>query len=196
MKKLEQIGLADVQPGGARVKNKEDASLEVIGHLLAQDHLPDEGLIDQILVVMSGLIAIAAFLVTTQGSDEIIEELRDLVNPLKNGKLTKESHIVARLELISRFVQASGNLPLQIIGRALFQEMAPNLTKLLPHVKVDPKAYRPIAEQLDHGLKSRNTNVVTEAFKQLYEINRDNMMNAFSAARIQMQNENKENLTK
>ena len=91
MKKLEQIGLADVQPGGARVKNKEDASLEVIGHLLAQDHLPDEGLIDQILVVMSGLIAIAAFLVTTQGSDEIIEELRDLVNPLKNGKLTKES---------------------------------------------------------------------------------------------------------
>ena len=33
MKKLEQIGLADVQPGGARVKNKEEASLEVIGQI-------------------------------------------------------------------------------------------------------------------------------------------------------------------
>ena len=187
MKKLEQIGLADVQPGG---------SLEVIGHLLAQDDLPDESLIDQILIVMSGLIAIAAFLVTTQGSDETITELRDLVKPLKNKKLNRESHTVARLELISRFVQASGNLPLQIIGRALFQEMAPNLTKLLPHVKVDPKAYGPIAEQLDHGLESRNTDSVTAAFKQLYEINRDNMMNAFSEARIQIQNENKEALTK
>ena len=74
--------------------------------------------------------------------------------------------------------------------------MAPNLTKLLPHVKVDPKAYGPIAEQLDHGLESRNTDSVTAAFKQLYEINRDNMMNAFSEARIQIQNENKEALTK
>jgi DNA-binding FadR family transcriptional regulator len=196
MKKLEQIGLATVQPGGARVRNKEEASLEVIGHLLAQDNLPDESLVDQILVVMSGLIAIAAFLVTTQGSKETINELRELVKPLKNKKLSRESHTVARLELISRFVQASGNLPLQIIGRALFQEMAPNLSKLLPHVKVNPQAYGPIAEQLDNGLESRNTDAVTAAFKQLYEINKDNMMNAFSEARLQIQNETKEALIK
>ena len=73
--------------------------------------------------------------------------------------------------------------------------MAPNLTKLLPHVKVDPKTYGPIAEQLDHGLESKPDSV-TAAFKQLYEINRDNMMNAFVEARVQIQNENKEALTK
>ena len=46
MKKLEQIGLAEVQPGGARVKKTEDASLDVIGHMLAQGDLPDPTLVN------------------------------------------------------------------------------------------------------------------------------------------------------
>ena len=33
MKKLEQMGLADVQPGGARVRQTEEASLDVIGRV-------------------------------------------------------------------------------------------------------------------------------------------------------------------
>ena len=66
----------------------------------------------------------------------------------------------------------------------------------MPHVKVEPKAYGPIAEQLEIGLESRNSDAVTAAFKQLYEINKDNMMNAFSEARLQIQNETKEALIK
>ena len=192
MKKLEQIGLADVQAGGARVKDKEEASLDVIGHLLAKDELPDEKLIEQILLVMTGLIAIAAVQVTSQGSKETINDLRALVEPLKSQKMTKESHTIARLELINNFVQASGNLPLQLIGRALFQQMAPNLTKLLPHVAFDPNAFSPIADQLDSGLKTKDADTVTSAFTQLYEINRENMMNAFSQARTELELENKE----
>ena len=192
MKKLEQIGLADVQAGGARVKDKEEASLDVIGHLLAKDTLPDESLIDQILLVMSGLIAIAAIQVTSQGSEKTISDLRALVKPLKSQKMSKESHTIARLELINNFVQASGNLPLQLIGRALFQQMAPNLTKLLPHVALDPKSFAPIANQLDSGLEARDPDKVTSAFKQLYDMNRESMMNAFSQARKELELENNE----
>jgi len=192
MKKLEQIGLADVQAGGARVKDKEEASLDVIGHLLAKDTLPDESLIDQILLVMSGLIAIAAIQVTSQGSEKTISDLRALVKPLKSQKMSKESHTIARLELINNFVQASGNLPLQLIGRALFQQMAPNLTKLLPHVAIDPKSFAPIASQLDSGLESKDPDKVTSAFKQLYDMNRESMMNAFSQARKELELENNE----
>ena len=192
MKKLEQIGLADVQPGGARVRDKEEASLDVIGHILAKDELPDENLIEQILLVMTGLIAIAAVQVTSHGSEETINDLRALVEPLKSKELSKESHTIARIELINHFVQASGNLPLQLIGRALFQQMAPNLSKLLPHVTFDPSAFSPIADQLDSGLKTRNADTVTSAFTRLYEINRENMMNAFSEARNQLELKNKE----
>ena len=192
MKKLEQIGLADVQPGGARVRDKEEASLDVIGHILAKDELPDENLIEQILLVMTGLIAIAAVQVTSHGSEETINDLRALVEPLKNKELSKESNTIARIELVNHFVQASGNLPLQLIGRALFQQMAPNLSKLLPHINFDPGTFSPIADQLDSGLKTRNADTVTSAFTQLYEINRENMINAFSEARSQLKLKNKE----
>ena len=48
MAKVAQLGLAQVQPGGARVCAKESASLDIIGHLLAQSELPDPLLLDQI----------------------------------------------------------------------------------------------------------------------------------------------------
>ena len=41
MAKLVQLGLVEVHPGGARVRERELASLDVIGYLLAQRDLPD-----------------------------------------------------------------------------------------------------------------------------------------------------------
>ena len=49
MKTLQQIGLADIQPGGARVKQRNQASLDVIGHILNRGELPDREVVDQIL---------------------------------------------------------------------------------------------------------------------------------------------------
>jgi len=60
MKKLEQLGLANIQQGGARVAPLQEASLDVIGHLLALGDLPDEGLVDEIMQVMTALITLAA----------------------------------------------------------------------------------------------------------------------------------------
>ena len=48
MKTLQQIGLADIQPGGARVKQRNQASLDVIGHILNRGELPDREVVDQI----------------------------------------------------------------------------------------------------------------------------------------------------
>jgi DNA-binding FadR family transcriptional regulator len=41
MKILEQLGIAQIQPGGARVAPLEEASLDVIGHLLALGDVPN-----------------------------------------------------------------------------------------------------------------------------------------------------------
>jgi DNA-binding FadR family transcriptional regulator len=176
------------------VRDTEEASLDVIGHLLAKDNLPDEGLVDQILLVMTGLVAIAALQVTSQGSEETINKLRSLVKPLKNKKLNKEAHTIARLELINRFVQSSDNLPLQLIGRALFQQLAPNLSNVLPYAAPNPSSFAPIADQLDAGLESRDPDAVTSAFKALYELNKDGMVKAFTEARKRLaQSNNKAN---
>ena len=60
MAKVAQLGLVDVLPGGARVRERELASLDVIGYLLRQQELPDPSLVDQILVVINNLVSVAA----------------------------------------------------------------------------------------------------------------------------------------
>jgi len=48
-KRLEQLGVATIQPGGARVAPLEDASLDIVEHLLALDDPPDPEILDQAL---------------------------------------------------------------------------------------------------------------------------------------------------
>ena len=92
MKKLEQIGLAQVQPGGARVRPTDEASLDVIGHLLTQGKLPDATLVDQIMVVLNSLISVAALQTLELASDEEINEIRKLARPLIDEDLDPVSY--------------------------------------------------------------------------------------------------------
>ena len=46
LKRLEQLGIADVQPGGARVVAVHEASLDVVGHLLDLESPPQPELVE------------------------------------------------------------------------------------------------------------------------------------------------------
>ena len=89
MAKVAQLGLADVLPGGARVRERELASLDVIGYLLAQQELPDPSLVDQILVVINNLVSVAATQVLENASDETIKSIRALLAPLMKKTLQR-----------------------------------------------------------------------------------------------------------
>ena len=76
IKKLEQLGLADVQPGGARVMAVEDASLEVLGHLMTLNDIPDVELVEQMMEVMGSLMRLAARRVVDNADDDEIAHAR------------------------------------------------------------------------------------------------------------------------
>ena len=82
MAKLVQLGLVEVHPGGARVRERELASLDVIGYLLAQSDLPDPVLVDQILLVMNSMVSLAAMQVLENANDSTINEIRAFKRPL------------------------------------------------------------------------------------------------------------------
>lgn len=183
MKKLEQIGLAEVQPGGARVKGTDEASLDVIGHLLAQGSLPDATLVDQILVVISSLVSVAAQQTLELATSEEIEHIRTLVRPLMDENLDQEAHTLARFELMESIMIASRNLPLRLIARTLFEQVAPNMTELHPYATIDAKAYQVFARQLDQALAGRDPDGLRTTFAAFSDLNRETMMRAFDAAR-------------
>jgi DNA-binding FadR family transcriptional regulator len=182
MKKLEQIGLAVVQPGGARVKDRGEASLDVMGHLLAQGPIPDATLLDQTMLVINSLVGLAAEQSLDIASDEEIEQIRNLVTPLMAGNLDREAHTLARFELMQAIMQASRNLPVQLISHSLFDQLAPNLSTLHPYAHFDAQAYSAFATQLDEALKQRDKEALRVTFAAFSDLNRETMMRAIAAA--------------
>jgi GntR family transcriptional repressor for pyruvate dehydrogenase complex len=183
MKKLEQIGLADVQPGGARVKDRDEASLDVIGHILAQGALPDATLVDQSMVVLNSLITMAAEQSLELASDEEIADIRAYVRPLMQDNLSQEQHTLAHFELMQSIMLASRNLPLRLIARTLMDQITPNMTELHAYATVDRDAYSIFARQLDAALEQRDLAAIRATFAAFLNLNREAMMRAFEAAR-------------
>ena len=182
MKKLEQIGLADVQPGGARVKDQGEASLDVIGHMLAEGDLPDATLVDQMMVVINNLLSDAAEQSLEVASDAEIEHIRTLVTPLMQDNLDEEAHTLARFELMQSFMLASRNLPLRLIARTLFEQMLPNMEALHPYTKFDGDAYQASAVRLDDALRLRDQEALRVTFTAFSNLNRETVMRAIAAA--------------
>ena len=186
MKRLEQLGLASIQPGGARVNPIQQASLDVVGSLLSQGDLPDEVLVDQVLTVISSLTALAAEGAVTQGTDQQIEHIRSLLAPLTESNLDEEEHQATRFELMQAIMLTSGNLICQLIARTLFEQFAPAMEPLRPYAQgqLDVDAYAAYARQLDAALAERDIPAVRATFEAFSNLNRSTVMQMFETARL------------
>lgn len=182
MKKLEQLGIACIQPGGARVAPLNEASLDVIGHLMAIGEVPDEDLVDQILVVMQHLITLAAESAVRRATDAEIDTIRERVQALArpDGNVLATE---ARFELMSAIMAASGNLVCQLIARALLAQFAPRIALLEGRIPVDMAAHRRYAERLDAALADRDADAVRVIFRNWSDFNRDAARRAFATLR-------------
>jgi DNA-binding FadR family transcriptional regulator len=182
MAKVAQLGLADVLPGGARVRARELASLDVIGHLLAQQELPDPLLVDQILVVINNLISVAATQVLENATDENVKTIRRLLEPLIREDSSNDAHGEARFALMKNIMLASNNLPLQLIARTLLEQFAPNIKAISCYALPDRARYALYARQLDIALTRRDLKVLRSTFDAFTELNRETMARAFLLA--------------
>ncbi len=183
MKKLEQLGIASVQPGGARVAPVHEASLDVIGHLLELGDLPDADLVDQILQVMRCLMTLAAESAVERASDDELLAIRRRVHSLIQEPHDRTTHVEARFELMRAIMEASGNLVCRLIARSLLVQFAPRMASLDQFVDLTVDAHRALARRLDAALAARDVNAVREIFEALSNHSRDAARQAFAAIR-------------
>jgi len=179
MKKLEQLGIAQIQPGGARVAPIEEASLDIISHFLALGEVPDRQLVEQILDVITSLIQTAAVSAVARADDDELEALRGLARRLYTEELDKEAHREAHMVLMSGMMRASGNLVIQLIARSLLMQLIPQLTELKEYGHMNPADDRSLARALDEAMGARNLDAVRHTLAELAEINRAQMKITF-----------------
>ncbi len=184
MKTLEQLGIVDIQPGGARVVPLTEASLDVVGHMLLIGEVPDVKLVGQVLEVITSLIRLATESTFSNATDEEIEGIRNLVKPLYLESLSGQAHLEARASLMNAIMEASGNLVCRIIARSLREQLA-NMTLLegFIQIKVEPhvERFRSYARQLDQALAARDREAVRTIFEAFSELNHESFMQAFVA---------------
>ena len=188
MTKLAQLGIADIQPGGARVAPIAEASLDIIGCILASTDVPDANLIDQIFEVVDLLFGMAADRVIERATDAQIDEIRALVQVLCDGPLDREAHAQARFEMMHAFMATSENLVCRLIAKSLFAQIAPRRATLDQYFEFDVAAFTVFVRQLDQALASRDRDAVRAIFDGITKLHRETMMRAIEAASQNSQN--------
>jgi DNA-binding FadR family transcriptional regulator len=171
IKKLEQLGLAEVQPGGARVRPLQDANLDVIGPLLNLQEIPDPDLVEQLLEAMGALMHVATSRALERASDAELDYARELLRRTLKTDMSDDQVAQARMELGQYFMTLSGNLVLRLIGNSLRVQIMGHAQKhpsILPMERSDDTS---LQQDLDDALAARDTLTVDRIVVELMEAN-------------------------
>lgn len=180
VKKLEQLGIAAVHPGGARVVPIEEATLEVIGPLLNLNPTPDLALLDQITEVMGAMMVVAARDAVERASDEEIAEARAIIRRLRSPGDDEADRIQARMELGRFFMTVSQNLVLRLIANSLRMQFSSGITEPA-RAASRPSGYEALMDQLDEALTAKDPHAAGECMQSLFNLMREHMLNTLRA---------------
>lgn len=175
MKKVAQLGLASIQPGGARVEPIEHASLDIIGFMLQRTPTPDPALVIDILEAVNSLVQIAADRVIRNASTEEMNSIRALIQPLVNEQLDEAAHTVARMELFRAIMVTSGQIICQLVAKALFEQLIPSFADINRPANFDSRAFAELIQDLDDALLHRDRDAARIAFNALDALNRSSI---------------------
>ena len=168
LKQLEQLGIADVQPGGTRVAPIEHASLDVVGHLLDLRDPPDPELVDQILEVAGALLCATARIAVEHADSAQLTRARALTGRLQQPDLGPEDRFDLLRELAQVRRGASHNLVLDLVHRGLRTQFLERFRSAEWRPDPDPAQLQLTAKELGRALDERDSAGASEALHGLW----------------------------
>lgn len=152
LKRLEQLGVAEIHPGGARVSPIEEASLDVVEHLINLEDPPNPQIVDQLLEVMSGLFSTAARLCAERATDQQRVEIREVLASAKL-EVSNPERIALMHHLVDLFVEASDNLVLKLVRRGVktdfIEQLEARHPNLIPPFSPSEATFNKLADAID-----------------------------------------------
>lgn len=157
-----------IHPGGARVAPIEEASLDVVAHLLALDDSPDPEILDQALEATSGFRAMAARLGTERANEEQRARMLSILKTMMETEPEEYDRAELVTELSDCLVEASGNMVLRLMRRGLstnvdLMSVANDAFRVSPaQAEVEPLLWR-----LSHAIENSDGATASEAVYRL-----------------------------
>lgn len=180
-KRLEQLGIATVQPGGARVVPIDQCTLDVLGPLLDLDDMPDPKLVDEVLQMVGLLMDLAAQIAVEKATDEQIAEAQTILE-----EMASTDNSIARHEALRRlgalFTTIADHLVLKLIANGLRTTFVRRMQTFGIRPELSSREFQPIAIELQEALHVRSATDVGNAMRRLNRLFRDSARKALEGA--------------
>ena len=164
-KKLDQLGIASIQPGGARVIAVEECTLDVLGPLLDLNRLPDPVLVEEVMELLSLLAGFAAQSFLQRASETEIIEVKTVLGELQTASQEKQGQTFRKL--LRLFFIGSDRLVLRLITNGLRMQMLPRIEAagLIP--ALDLQLVSNIASGMQGALDRKDSEDLSEGVQKL-----------------------------
>lgn len=182
LKKLEQLGIASINPGGARVLPIEQASLDVLGHLVDLNDHPDPALTIHLFEVLGALISMSARRALEDASNLQVQEMQSIVTRMIQNQSTFTDNHENWKSLGTLFAEINNNLVLRLILNGLKTNFIDRLNR--PKIlKFDKKKSLSIFNQMASSLEDRNTERLAQAINDHFGLVIQTFRNNFEQSR-------------
>jgi len=182
-KRLDQLGIASVQPGGARVVAVEECTLDVLGPLLDLNQLPDPVLVEEVMELLGLLAGFAARSFLQRASETEITEAKTVLMALQTARQEEQGQTFRKL--LRLFVIGSDRLVLRLITNGLRMQMLPRIeaTGLVP--ALDLQLVSKIAGGMQGALDREDLEDLSEGIQKLVDVFRGSLIQFLSEANSQ-----------
>lgn len=167
LKQLQQLGIALIQPGGARVAPLNECTLDVLGPLLDLNEIPDAKLVDEVMHMMGVLMQEAATAAVEKATDEQLRTAGEIADEIiaSSGDPVRQFEAVRRLG--DFYITVADHLVLRLMINGLTTSFMARMDRHDPMKRLEPEALSGPVRRIRKALGERNSSELAAAMQEL-----------------------------
>ena len=182
LKQLQQLGIASIQPGGARVVPVAECTLDVLGPLLDLREIPEPKLVDEVMQMLGVLMREAAQAAMNKASDEQIVEAERIIDEILSHSGDDGAQFESVRKLGGFFIEVADHLVLRLMINGLRTTFIKRMIQLELEPTLDRKELAATAERIRQALVQRNAKKLGAAMQDLNRLFREGARVALESA--------------
>lgn len=169
LKKLEQLRLVEIQPGsGARVRDAEHASFEIVSSLISDGAEPDAAGVQELLELREIVLAGTLQLALLRASDAELETCAADLRRAASLERSDAEFLESLRELQVVFARMTHNRVLRILANSLARFLAEQGPLRAPgDLVAERKKLRPLLQRLGVAISARDSETADRAGREL-----------------------------